>query len=97
MVMSKNGSPSNQAAAHIRAPRPRPDRSVWYLRGAFLTILAMAIVTVLVTNQWLTERFTESTKSRAELRLALYSGNLLSELQRNSIVPQILARDPTLM
>jgi len=57
----------------------------------------MAMVTVSVTNQWLTQRFTESTKSRAELRLVLYAGNLLSELQRNSIVPQILARDPTLI
>lgn len=55
------------------------------------------MVTVSVTNQWLTQRFTESTKSRAELRLVLYAGNLLSELQRNSIVPQILARDPTLI
>jgi two-component system C4-dicarboxylate transport sensor histidine kinase DctB len=45
----------------------------------------------------LTHRFTESTRQRAELRLALYSGNLLSELRRNAIVPQLLARDPTLI
>ncbi len=77
--------------------RARPDQSVWYLRGAFLMILAMASITVYVTNQWLTARFTESTQNRAEVRLALYSGNLLSELRRNSIVPQILARDPTLI
>ena len=95
--MSESGSPPKQTKFPIRVPRQRPDRSVWYLRGAFLIILAMAMVTVSVTNQWLTQRFTESTKSRAELRLVLYSGNLLSELQRNSIVPQILARDPTLI
>ncbi len=95
--MSQSGSSPKQVNVPARAPRPRPDRSVWYLRGAFLIILAVAMVTVSVTNQWLTQRFTESTKSRAELRLVLYAGNLLSELQRNSIVPQILARDPTLI
>ena len=31
------------------------------------------------------------------MRLALYSGNLLSELRRNAIVPQLLARDPSLI
>jgi two-component system C4-dicarboxylate transport sensor histidine kinase DctB len=53
--------------------------------------------TIWVTNRLLTHRFTESTRQRAELRLALYSGNLLSELRRNAIVPQLLARDPTLI
>jgi two-component system C4-dicarboxylate transport sensor histidine kinase DctB len=33
---------------------------------------------------------------RTELRLALYSGNILSELQRTSVVPLLLARDPEL-
>lgn len=92
--------PSNETTlppGQLALVRARPDRSVWYLRGAFLLILATATVTVYVTNQWLTTRFTATTQSRAELRLALYSGNLLSELQRNSIVPQILARDPTLI
>ena len=95
--MSESGSTPDTVSAPAVASRSRADRSVWYLRAAFLIILAIAMVTVSVTNQWLTQRFTESTKSRAELRLALYAGNLLSELQRNSIVPQILARDPTLI
>lgn len=53
--------------------------------------------TVWITNWLLTERFTETTRNRAELRLALYSGNLLSEIRRNAIVPQLLARDPALI
>ncbi|MER5172146.1 ATP-binding protein [Thioclava sp. CPCC 100088] len=48
------------------------------------------------TNAWLTQRFTETTRVRTELRLALYTGNLISELQRMSIVPLLLARDPAL-
>ncbi|AVO36565.1 sensor histidine kinase [Pukyongiella litopenaei] len=76
-------------------PRNRPMR--WSIRLAVGAVLSMAIVTVWVTNDLLTDRFTASTRSRAELRLALYGGNLLSELRRNAIVPQLLARDPTLI
>ncbi len=60
-----------------------------------LMLLAVAVISV--TNSLLTDRFTESTRNRAELRIALYSGNLLAELRQNAIVPQLLARDPTLI
>ncbi len=69
----------------------------WRLRLAVVVLLLCAVATVWITNRLLTDRFTESTRNRAELRLALYSGNLLSELRRNAIVPQLLARDPTLI
>lgn len=62
-----------------------------------ILVISVAVAVVWVTNQLLTERFIESTRSRAEVRLALYAGNILSELQRNQIVPQLLARDPTLI
>ncbi len=69
----------------------------WRVKLAIAVMIAFAIGVVLFTNQWLTERFTETTRSRAELRLALYSGNILTELQRNSVVPLLLARDPELI
>jgi two-component system C4-dicarboxylate transport sensor histidine kinase DctB len=59
--------------------------------------MSLAVVVIFVTNGLLTNRFTESTRNRAELRIALYSGNLLAELRQNAIVPQLLARDPTLI
>ncbi len=62
-----------------------------------IVVISTAVAVVWITNQLLTERFTESTRNRAEVRLTLYSGNILSELQRNQIVPQLLARDPTLI
>ncbi len=62
-----------------------------------MLLIAVAVATVFVTNRFLTDRFTESTRNRADLRLALYSGNLVSELRRNAIVPQLLARDPALI
>lgn len=77
------------------------DQNIHRRRGLQrLAVLAVTVVMVLIvwiSNQFLTERFTESTRNRAEVRLALYSGNLRSELQRNSIVPQLLARDPALI
>ncbi|RJE80723.1 ATP-binding protein [Paracoccus sp. JM45] len=54
------------------------------------------MATIWTTNAWLSDRFSENTRVRSELRLALYSGNLMSELQRNSVVPLLLARDPAL-
>ena len=75
----------------------QPVLTPWRVRVLMIVLIATAVFTVWFTNQYLTERFTEATRSRAEVRLALYSGNILSELQRNQIVPQLLARDPTLI
>lgn len=75
----------------------RPPRSPAFgLVGRVVLVLfvAAAIAVVWISNQWLTQRYTESTRSRAELRMALYTGNLISELQRNSVVPLLLSRDP---
>ena len=69
----------------------------WRVRLSLVLLLILAVVIVSVTNSLLSDRFTETTRNRAELRLALYSGNLLSELRQNAIVPQLLARDPTLI
>ncbi|NBV61048.1 MAG: sensor histidine kinase [Rhodobacteraceae bacterium] len=69
----------------------------WRARVALFVLTILAVITVVVTNALLTDRFTENTRNRAELRLALYSGNLLSELRRNAIVPQLLSRDPALI
>jgi len=71
--------------------------SNWRIRMAVAILLVLAVIVVSVTNKFLTERFTDSTRDRAELRLALYSGNLLAELRQNAIVPQLLARDPELI
>jgi len=76
---------------------PEPAGLSWRMKLAIAGLILFAAGVVLFTNQWLTQRFTETTRSRAELRLALYSGNILTELQRNSVVPLLLARDPELI
>ncbi|QUS36904.1 sensor histidine kinase [Falsirhodobacter algicola] len=69
----------------------------WRLRIILAVLTVIAITTVLVTNRWMTERATETTRNRAEVRLALYSGNMLNELQRTSVVPLLLSRDAALI
>ncbi len=69
----------------------------WRVRFAIFALIAFAVAVVWSTNALLTERFTETTRNHAEVRMTLYSGNLTSELQRASIVPQLLARDPALI
>jgi two-component system, NtrC family, C4-dicarboxylate transport sensor histidine kinase DctB len=74
-----------------------PPGISWRVKLAIALMVILAIGVVLVTNRWLSERFTETTRNRAELRLALYSGNMVSELQRTSVVPLLLAGDPALI
>ncbi|MEL6410111.1 MAG: ATP-binding protein [Pseudomonadota bacterium] len=75
-----------------------PSRNLnWRARLAFVLLVVVAISVVLVTNRLLTNRFTETTRNNAELRLALYTGNLMSELRQNAIVPQLLAQDRSLI
>jgi two-component system, NtrC family, C4-dicarboxylate transport sensor histidine kinase DctB len=69
----------------------------WRVKLAIGLMVILAVGIVLVTNRWLSERFTETTRNRAELRIALYSGNMVSELQRTSVVPLLLAGDPALV
>lgn len=75
----------------------RREQSRWLLRIAVLFVCALGVVVIYTTNQYLTQRYTETTRNRSEVRLTLYVANLMSELQRNSIVPQLLARDPQLI
>ncbi|WP_347313616.1 sensor histidine kinase [Defluviimonas sp. SAOS-178_SWC] len=72
-------------------------RNPWWLRLIVVTFIAAAVSVIWYTNSFLTDRFTETTRNRAEVRLALYTGHILSELQRTSVVPLLLARDPALI
>lgn len=74
-----------------------PKASPWRARIGVIVFVIVGVSVIWITNLLLTQRFTESTRTRGEVRLALYSGNLLSELRRNSIVPQLLSRDPALI
>jgi two-component system, NtrC family, C4-dicarboxylate transport sensor histidine kinase DctB len=81
-------------------PNPTSDAAQgisWRVKLVVALLVLLAVGVVLVTNRWLSERFTETTRNRAELRLALYSGNIVSELQRTSVVPLLLSGDPAVV
>lgn len=78
-------------------PSTEARRPAWLARIIVGVLIVVAIAVVLMTNDVLTQRFTETTRNRAMLRLALYTGNVMSELQRTSVVPLLLSRDPALI
>jgi len=88
-----------EAPSDPTLPRTEETRgaSRWRLRLVLGALVVLALTVVWATNFVLTGRFSESVRNRAELRLALYSGNIQSELQRNSVVPMLLSRDPELI
>ncbi|MEM9429611.1 MAG: ATP-binding protein [Pseudomonadota bacterium] len=49
---------------------------------------------VIVSNEVLTRRFSERLHAESRLTAALYAGNMVGILERQSIVPLLLARDP---
>ncbi|SFR48051.1 sensor histidine kinase [Litoreibacter janthinus] len=76
----------------------RPSRkATWLVRGVVVGLIAVAVGIIWVSNLWLTDRFTETTRNRGEIRLALYSNAITSELQRNRVVPLLLSRDPVMI
>ncbi len=85
------------AAPAERGPALVMIRNPWWLRLTVLVFIAAAVSVIWFTNSFLTDRFSETTRNRAEVRLALYTGHVLSELQRTSVVPLLLARDPALI
>lgn len=68
----------------------------WRVRLVISLLAFVAMMVVIITNNLMSDRFTETTRNRANLRLALYSGNMLGELQRTSVVPLLLTSDPAI-
>ncbi|MCX8508985.1 MAG: hypothetical protein ORN49_08935, partial [Rhodobacteraceae bacterium] len=72
-------------------------RRRWPMRILFILFVLLAVSVIWGTNAFLSARFTEATHNRADLRQALFSGQIMSEVQRTSVVPLLLARDPELI
>jgi len=77
-----------------------PDEKSWsrtVLRiGVLFFFVAMGLL-IWLSNLYFTERFSQKTRADADAQVALYSGRLVSELQRNSVVPLLLSRDTRLI
>lgn len=85
------------ASETSRRRKDERDSTVWVFRAVGLLLLGAMLVVLWITNVWLTERFTQSTRQRAEVRLTLYANAIVSEVQRNSTVPLLLSRDPVMI
>ena len=83
--------------AELRQVNVRRGQGRWYLRLAILVICLFAVIVIYVSNQFLTQRFTETVRNRAEIRLASHVVDLMSELRHSARGLQFLARDPELV
>lgn len=91
------GTGNKQQGTALPGIKRGGDFVQWPWRLLAVVIVLVGVVVIWSTNQFLTARSTEATRARAEHRVALYSGNILSELQRTAVVPLLLARDPLLL
>jgi two-component system, NtrC family, C4-dicarboxylate transport sensor histidine kinase DctB len=79
---------------------PKPDahlRSSWIARASILLFLGFTALLIWASNAYFTQQFSQATRTDAEAQMTLYSGRLVSELQRSSVVPLLLSRDTTLI
>lgn len=90
--MPDRAPPSGQTAPDV--PPPGLSRGA---RALILGLILAAAGVMWLTNSLLTERFTQSTLARAELRLTLQTGTIAAEVERNAVVPLLLSRDTVLI
>ncbi len=72
-------------------------RSNILARVGVLFLIITAVAVIWLSNLYFTQLFNNSTRANAERQLALYSGRIISDLQRSAIVPLLLSRDTTLI
>jgi two-component system C4-dicarboxylate transport sensor histidine kinase DctB len=82
-----------------KTPSPRGGvarAKPWMRLGLLLSTIAMALV-IWASQIYLTRAFSEDQQADATLRATLYAGSLQSVMQRHSVVPLLMARDPVLI
>ena len=78
-------------------PRPtsRPGR-FWMRAGLLASVVGMVLV-IWASHFYLTRSFSEDQSADSTVRATLYAGTIQSAMQRHSVIPQLLARDPILI
>ena len=82
-----------QAGTEGKPPR---SRRLWFRLGVVGAAIVF-VLTIWVAQILLTRQFAEDQSADALIRATLYSGNIQSTMQRHSVVPTLLARDPVLI
>ena len=77
----------------IKTNRRSPFKIVTKPRIFLLSFLIITLSVLFITNSFFTSRFSEIIKRQGQLNLTKNTSNILSELQKNSIIPQLLVND----
>ena len=77
----------------IKTNQRSPFKIVTKPRIFLISFLIITLSVLFITNSFFTSRFSESIKRQGQLNLTKNTSNLLSELQKNLIIPQLLVND----
>lgn len=83
--------------ALITNPEPTRGWANFVVRLGIFTLALSVIAIIWLSNLYLTQSYSQEKRTEAERELSLYSGRLISELQRVSVVPLLLSRDTSLL
>jgi two-component system C4-dicarboxylate transport sensor histidine kinase DctB len=79
------------------SPRPNaPPGRFWTRAGLLASVLGMLLV-IWASHAYLTRAFSTDQEADATVRATLYAGSIQSTIQRHSVVPLLLSRDPILI
>jgi two-component system C4-dicarboxylate transport sensor histidine kinase DctB len=84
--------------SEVRTP-PRPiayPGRLWTRLGLLASVVGMVLV-IWASHIYLTRSFSEDQNADATVRATLYAGAIQSAMQRHSVVPLLLSRDPILI
>jgi two-component system, NtrC family, C4-dicarboxylate transport sensor histidine kinase DctB len=78
-------------------PRPisRPGR--FWMRAGLLASLVGVVLVIWASHFYLTRFFSEGQNTDSTRRATLHAGVIQSTVQRHSVIPQLLSRDPVLI
>ena len=73
-----------------------PPGRLWTRVSLVASMIATALV-IWASHSYLTRSFAEDQNADSTVRATLYAGSIQSTIQRHSVVPLLLARDPILI
>lgn len=68
-----------------------------FVRLGILLLISTVFLILWLSSLYFTEKFSKTTRITGEQQIALYSGRLISEIQRSSVVPLLLSQDTKLI
>ena len=78
-------------------PRPTSHPGRFWMRAGLLASVVGTVLVIWASHFYLTRAFSEDQTADSTVRATLYAGTIQSAMQRHSVIPQLLARDPILI